>query len=207
MIFTVKNCKVEITFLFLATLTFSFLIDRFGIAGVGFLATIIHESGHLLLMYLLKFPPSEIKLKPFGIDIVERSEKKIGYGKDALISIAGPFMNLLFFLLSGWLAINSGSLYLFYLSASNLVLAIFNLLPIETLDGGQAIYSLLCLKFQEKTVERIIRILSVSVLLPLFITALLVLFRSKYNFTLLFVSIYLFFLFFMKDGKRFIRIK
>ena len=70
------GCRVEITFLFLAVLTFSLLVDRSGIAGVGLLASLIHEGGHLAVMRILGVFPSEIRLNPFGIDTVSYTHLK-----------------------------------------------------------------------------------------------------------------------------------
>ena len=136
--FTIKNCRIEISFLFFATLTFSLLCDRSGIAGIGVLAAILHESGHILLMNIFGIPPRKIKMNPFGIDIVEGDRAYPGRLTDALIALAGPTANLLsFFALLAWFSVWPQR-YLFFLSAANLGLFLFNILPIEPLGGGQA---------------------------------------------------------------------
>lgn len=202
MTFTIKNCRVEITFLFLATLTFSLLIDRTGIAGVGVIATILHECGHLFMMHYFKVPPSRIRLNPFGIDIVEGRGRR-SYAQDAWISLAGPISNLAFFLFFygwSWLFPN---LYTYTLSVVNLTLALFNSLPIEPLDGGQALYSSLCRKYGAERSERLVEIISFIVLLPLAVVGFLVLFQSRYNFSLLLVTGYLIMLLVLKKGRYF----
>ena len=202
MTFTIKNCRVEITFLFLATLTFSLLIDRTGIAGVGVIATILHECGHLLMMHYFKVPPSRIKLNPFGIDIVEGKGKR-SYAQDVWISLAGPLSNLIFFLIFyGWSCFFP-NLYTYTLSIVNLTLALFNCLPIEPLDGGQALYSSLCRMFGAERSGRFVEIISFFILLPLAAVGFLVLFQSRYNFSLLLVTGYLLFLLVLKKGRYF----
>ena len=188
--FTIKNCRIEISFLFFATLTFSLLCDRSGIAGIGVLAAILHESGHILLMNIFGIPPRKIKMNPFGIDIVEGDR-------------AGPTANLLsFFALLAWFSVWPQR-YLFFLSAANLGLFLFNILPIEPLDGGQALYSFLCLRFPEAQAAHITEVVSFFALFPLAAAGFLALFRSGYNFTLLLAAGYLAALLLLKKGRYF----
>ena len=89
--FTIKNCRVEITFLFLATLTFSLLCDRTGMAGIGLIATILHESGHVFVMNLFGIPPKRIRMNPFGIDIVAVSYTHLDvYKRQAILFVRRP---------------------------------------------------------------------------------------------------------------------
>ncbi len=189
--FTIKNCRIEISFLFFAALTFSLLCDRTGIAGISILAAIIHESGHIAAMILLKIPPQKICMNPFGIDIVEETLKLRSRKKDAIISLAGPafnFFSCFIFAISFYLWPQEK---IFSLAAANLGLGLFNILPVEPLDGGQALYSLLCLRFPEEIALRTTQILSFFTLLPLATVGFLTLFRSGYNFTILLSAGYL----------------
>ena len=91
--FTIRDFRLHISFFFLAALTFLLLTDRDGVALHGLLAAMIHESGHLLAMLLLRTPPAELRLCPFGIEIVKRESRANHYIEDAVISLAGPCAN------------------------------------------------------------------------------------------------------------------
>ena len=56
----------------------------------------------------------------------------------------------------------------------------------EALDGGQALYALLCNKFSQKTSETIVAVVSFFALLPVAIIGFMMLLQSKHNFTLFF---------------------
>ena len=201
MSFTIHGCRVEITFLFLAMLTFSLLADRSGVAGVGLVATLIHECGHLFAMHFFNIFPTEIRLNPFGIDIVRGEQQRQSYFRDTAVAVAGPAANLMAFLFLYLVLSIQRSPYLFYLAAVNLLLAVFHILPVEPLDGGQALYSLLCIKFSAESAERLVGIVSFLVLTPLAAAGFLVLFRSEYNYSLLLVTGYLLFLLILKRGR------
>ncbi|MEE0251931.1 MAG: hypothetical protein UEE41_00860, partial [Acutalibacteraceae bacterium] len=85
----------------------------------------------------------------------------------------------------------------------NSTIAWFNMLPVEALDGGQALYALLCNKFSPKTSETVVAVVSFFALLPVAIVGFIMLLQSKYNFTLFFISIYLMVLLVLKRGRFF----
>ncbi|MDF2633007.1 MAG: peptidase [Caproiciproducens sp.] len=197
MSFTIKNCRITVDFLFVAMLTVLLLGDKSGVAQVGILAAALHETGHLAVMHAFKVKPSKIKFTPFGIDIIKSCCINRSYKRDVLISLAGSGANiaaaLVFYLFS------HSAIHPFIIA--NLVLATFNLLPIEPLDGGQALYSMLCLKLNADRAAKMVSISSFAVLTPLAILGFLILFHSPGNYYLLIVCIYLISLLLFKNGR------
>lgn len=195
--FTIHNCRISVGFLFLAVFTAFLLCDTSNTAVLWILAAAIHEAGHILVMHAFGAAPVQMKFTPFGIDIVKPPQLSRGYGRDTLISLAGPGANLA---CAGVLyAFNAKSHSAFLLA--NLVLALFNLLPVEPLDGGQALYSLLCAKYRSDQALKIVSVTSFIVVTPLAIVSFLVLFRSCGNYSLLAVCFYLIFLLLFKKGR------
>ncbi len=201
--FTVLGCHVRVQFWFMALVTLSLFMDRTGMAGIGILAVILHESGHLIMMTLLGMPPERISMSLFGLEIQQKASSCRTYRQDAWIAVAGPAANILFFLIS-WLGYYAtSSLYLANLGAANLLLALLNGLPVGPLDGGQALYSLLCSRYPAETCEKIVEVVSFFVILPIALVGFLVLLRSRYNFSLLIVSGYLILMLVLKKGRYF----
>ncbi len=196
MSFTVKNCRVTVSFFFVAMAAVLLLEDQSGMAEIAFLAAALHESGHLCVMRLFGVEPSQIRFTPFGIDIVKSRCIDRSYQRDVLISLAGPGANVAVALIfSAWLPVFQRFVL------ANFVLALFNLLPIEPLDGGQALYSLLCIKFSADRSAKTVSIVSFIVLTPLAIIGFLALFRSPWNYSLLLVCGYLMALLLFKNGR------
>ncbi|HIY27652.1 MAG TPA: peptidase M50 [Firmicutes bacterium] len=177
------------------------LADRSGIGIAGAAAAILHELGHLLCMKWLGVPAVRIKCGIFGLEILEEKRACKGYLADVCIALAGPCANAAaFFLLLPiqWLF---PSELVSRLLGVNAVLAAFHLLPVEPLDGGQALYAALCRRLPVSTAERLTSAISFLTLLPLGILGFLVLLRSHYNFTLLLVSGYLMLMMLLKRGR------
>lgn len=77
-------------------------------------------------------------------------------------------------------------------------MAVMNLLPVEPLDGGQALFCLLAPHMEEPRARRVVLLVSVLTILPLAAAGFYVLLHSGYNFTLLAVSVYLVLLLLLK---------
>ena len=74
---------------------------------------------------------------------------------------------------------------------SNLSVGMFNLLPVLSLDGGQLIFIILRQRVGADKAEKIVDIITFITIFPLAVLGFIVLFESKYNFSLLFVCVYL----------------
>ncbi len=157
------------------------------------IAIIIHETGHLLFMVLLKCYPAGIEIKSFNIKIIKKFRYKEKYYKDILITLAGPVFNILSF--SVFLNFNSKLSYI------NLFVGLFNLLPAASLDGGQLIYLFLRKRFSAEISTKITDIITIITAFPVCLSGIMILFSSKYNFSLLFIGLYLFLSVFIREEK------
>lgn len=148
--FHVFGMRVTIDFLFVALVTIFLLTDRTGISVIALLACLIHELGHLVMFALVGYTPKALSFELMGIRL-SKPEQELSPGKEALVQLAGSATNfLVFFLLVGTLdQITYASLF----AVTHLLLGIFNLLPLKSLDGGKLL-ELFCLKcFGERTAD------------------------------------------------------
>jgi Zn-dependent protease/Tfp pilus assembly protein PilF len=151
-----------------------------------FLCVALHEMGHTLAARLFGIQVSSIVLWPLGgfANLSQRPEKVL---PDLVISAAGPLANLALFVGLGLLTIaerlverstlSLGLSHLLFrwnvfpllasLTIANLSLALFNLVPIYPLDGGQIARGVLKLVFGEKWADRILLIVSLPLALAL----------------------------------------
>lgn len=143
------------------------------------LFAIIHELGHLAAGLILKFKPEEIKLTPVGLQIqfkVSDEEYKLNNVKSytikkAIIALAGPLTNFIIATIMIAIAqINIGLQYTYIFSLivySNLLIAMFNLIPIYPMDGGRVVKEILSIIFGKKKAYKITYMISKTVLILL----------------------------------------
>ena len=109
----------------LIALLYNLYIAKKKIYFITYLFIIMHELSHMITALLLKIDIKEIVLLPFGV--TAKYAGKITAIKDLAISLAGPLASLLF-------AIAYHSKLYFRI---NILIALFNLIPIYPLDGGR----------------------------------------------------------------------
>lgn len=184
--FSWKGCQICVGFSCFALLAFCCLFLGAGSSAFVFAAAACHETGHLLLLFWLKAPPSLIKLTALGCRMVPNQGRILPYKQMALVSLAGPGMNLL---CAGSMALFAQENHPFY--SASLILGILHVLPVEPLDGGLAFHALLCAWMKRERDSKVSMVVSVMFLLPMGVLGFLILLRTRYNFTLLAMSLYL----------------
>lgn len=188
--FKLLGINVSVSYSFLSVLAILLLIDRTGMISVSLLAVILHESGHLVMLRLLKI---SVLGMDFSLSTVKVStEGFIAPKRNLLVAAAGPFINLCCSVL---LFVGSNALINF--GAANLILFLFNIIPAKGLDGGDILYYILQILSPRRFhgIYNVISLFSIGLIILLGV-ALFCMTRS--NITLLLVGIYLLILSFKK---------
>lgn len=139
-----------------------YITGQLGEYAVILILAFVHELGHLLAGIILGMKPAKLELKPYGISISFKINpndynKKIAKGnllelKKAIVACAGPVTNLIIIIITLNLRLNIfTSLLIIY---SNILLIIFNLIPMYPLDGGRIVKSLIYLFLGKKKAEK-----------------------------------------------------
>ena len=156
----------------------------------------IHECGHMIVAKCLGFKIRSIELMPFGFFIeicanIDDYNKKILKSnmvelKKIFISIAGPLINLILAII--FININSEMSEVFVYS--NLLIFVFNLIPIYPIDGGRVLKSVISIFKGRKRANVIVNNISnISVILLTIVCSLLILYLK--NIAILFIVLYL----------------
>lgn len=192
MTIALKHCCVKVNILFIGLLAIGVCFDPTGLLLWAVTACALHEMGHLLMMQLMRCPAGELTIGFFGAKYTLGGQTRRSYKSDALIAMAGPMINLLIFITLYICSFFSDAPLLSAVAAVHFGIAAFNLLPVMPLDGGRALYSILCPFFGEERALKHLRRVSFVVLIPLSVIGLILVLNSPGNFTLLLTALYLF---------------
>ncbi len=190
MSFKIWGIKIKISFLFFAMLTMVFAMDEKRVAIVTLLSVALHETGHIVALLCFKAYPEEITFGIFGIRILQ-NKCKLSYSDEAVVVLCGPAVNIVLFVIFGVLNYTFENQILLIISAVNLVVGIFNLLPVLPLDGGRALLVVLNSFFSEKAVQRIMVIVGVLFATTIILLGCFLAFKTGANFSLLATGLYL----------------
>ena len=101
-------------------------------------AALCHELGHYFVLKKLGGWVESIHISLFGAEMCVGNRQKLSYGGEMLAVAAGPLVNILLALLLAAIGKWGELAYLF--SGAQLILGLFNLLPVQPLDGGTLVW-------------------------------------------------------------------
>ena len=190
-------------FLFLLLFYFTKQIETYVMIIVF---AMIHELGHLIAGLAMGMRPEKMELKPYGVSISFKLtpkdyNQKIIKGnllevKKIFVALAGPLTNLLIIFIAINVKIDLFSnLMIIY---ANLLLILFNLLPIYPVDGGRILKGILHIFFGKRNSEKYMNIFSFFVLILVTFVASIGVYYME-NISIFFITIFLWMLYLKED--------
>lgn len=126
-----------------------YLTKQIEIYALLMIFALLHEFGHLIAGLLLDFKPERMNIMPMGVSIsfkvdIKDYNKKIQNSnilsvKKIIIALSGPIMNILLAILFMCIDFNLNEIQRLNIIYANILIFIFNLLPIYPLDRWQNI--------------------------------------------------------------------
>ncbi len=150
------------------------------------LSALAHEIGHSLCAERYGYRLNKIMLMPFGA-VAKGNIDGLKLKDEIFIALAGPLVNfciVIFFVAIWWIF---PEVYAFTDTVvfANLSLALINLIPAKSLDGGRVLFALITLKAGDKKANLVVKILAVVfsiIFLGVFVFSILI---NKINFSAL----------------------
>ncbi len=191
MFFKIFGIKVQITFLFVAFIAFVVSLKAPSNLLITIVSSLIHESGHLIMMLASGNKPKIVRFELTGINIIRNQDIRVSNKNEILISLGGPLVNALVFVVCCVCLCFYNHESVMTFACINLILMTFNLLPVKRLDGGNVLYYLLTKKFDISLSAKILNITSVLFISLIFIWGIYVLVSTRYNISIIIIAIFL----------------
>lgn len=183
-----------------------YITKQIEIYAVIMFFAILHEFGHLIAGVLLGMKPAKLEIMPYGVAVsfkltTKDYNKKIKKGnqlvlKKILIALAGPITNVIIILIAIQMKINVFDVLM--IVYSNLLLILFNLLPIYPLDGGRIIKGILHIFFGKIKAEKYTNRLSFATLMIITFISSIVIYQVE-NIAIFFIVLVLWGIFIKED--------
>lgn len=151
--------KIRINLEIILFVIFFIITKQINIYAVFIAFTLIHEMSHAIAGIMLGLKLKKVEIMPFGFKIsFWQNRNKM---KKILVTLAGPGINLIIMGLAIMFKWHVNIIY------SNLIIAVFNLIPIYPLDGGRLLKILLSFKYNFKEKNKIVNKVSNLIIIAL----------------------------------------
>lgn len=187
--FKLFGTEIEVTFLFVAFLSFMLIVDKSGYLIPTMAAVVIHEAAHLFSMKLYGCQPKKIRLIPASVEITRGFCPNKRH--EITVSLSGPIFNAIIFTIAYFLSNLLKSDILLNFAVINLVIGFFNLLPFKGLDGGEILFIIIGMKIGEERAEKLLNCVNFTAGLIGLAIGVFLLFIGKFNVSVIIMSIYL----------------
>lgn len=196
------NIKINLK-IFLFAIIFYFT-KQIHIYAILMLFAFCHEMGHLLCGIFMGLKPKSLKIMPMGLSIefemYSKNIKEKLQAKKIWIAIAGPITNIMIMIITIIFGKNIDTILYQEIIYSNILIAIFNLLPIYPLDGGRILKETIhIIKGRKRAIELTNYISNISMVLLTFASSIAIYYYK--NLAILFIIAYLWCMIFIENKR------
>ena len=183
--------RIRIDLKLLIFLILLYFTNQIRIYLIIMLFCILHEFGHIIFGLILKMKPEKIEIMPLGLSVSFYKSLKDNSLEEIFVALAGPIMSLALVILSYKIDFNfiskQEAVY------SNILILIFNLLPIYPLDGGRIIRGILHITLGSIKADALINKISKATIILLTVISSIAVYYYK-NLAIFLVCIFLWYL-------------
>ncbi|MFD0694104.1 M50 family metallopeptidase [Paenibacillus sp. GCM10027628] len=130
-----------LTLIFIGSAFTGYFLEAVTLFGI----VLVHELGHLAAANGFGWRVREVQLLPFGGVVVVDELGSVPAWEELIVALAGPLQHvwmIVIALLMQWLGFGAQGWWSYFIEA-NLMIGLFNLLPVMPLDGGKVMQCLL----------------------------------------------------------------
>jgi len=175
-------------FFTVVTLLLTFSVDSTVI--IALVSSVLHECGHLIMLLHFGCEVKSVTLSFYGMKILRKNEMQLRFSREIAVCLAGVTVNFAVCLLCLLLHLFISGELLLKISAVNLILGLFNILPVYSLDGSRAMECILKSRLEFSKSEKIMKTVCAFTLVPVFLFSIFLI-QKNGNFTLFLCAIYL----------------
>lgn len=190
--------KVEINLKIILFGILFFILEQIDVYFIFIISIIFHEMAHLSVGMLVGLKPKIFSINPLGVSVEFYLYQQRKSWKKIVTYLAGPLMNVFLAILFFKIPLEENlQMKIVY---TNIILAIFNLVPIMPLDGGRILKEMLTQKIGNKDATIFMNYLTQVILIAITLLYSIMILKLQ-NFAIFLLVLYLWYLKYIEDKK------
>ena len=193
--------KIEVNLNIILLVVLLIFLNKIDVYILFILFIMCHELAHMIMGMILGFKPKTLTLNPFGVSIefynYDENNKKNRW-KRIVTYLAGPLSNfilsIIFYFISMDSILKTKVIY------TNILIGIFNLIPILPLDGGKILREILRFFYNPKIASTFMIHTTKTILIIITFVYSIAIFKVK-NIAIFLLIIYLWYLYIIEERK------
>ena len=188
----INETRYKIDFTFALTVTLMLILCEEDTVIIALFSSVFHEAGHLFFMHLYSQNVRSVTLGAFGVRIDRQLTIALSYKKEAVIALGGILVNFMIASIGAIYYNLCGGEFSLKLSAVNIIIALFNMIPLDTLDIGKVLRYTLLVHIDEAKCDKILSFVSLVFVNLLAVVCLLYSLFIGFNPSLIATAVYLY---------------
>ena len=193
--------KIEINLKIILLMILLIILKKIDIYILFIIFILCHELAHMIVGMILGFKPKTLRLNPLGVSIEfynYEENNKMNRWKRIFTYFAGPMSNFIFCIV--FYFINIEPLIKTKIIYTNILIGIFNLIPILPLDGGKILKEILRIFYHSKVASIFMIHTTKIILIIITLGYSIAIFKMK-NIVIFWLIIYLWYLYIIEEKK------
>lgn len=188
----IKFGKIYINPITILMLAVCYITRKLEMFYIAYAVMTLHELSHLLAARIIGLRTAYIAFHPFGVNLKLKNKLICRLSDEIILYLAGPCCNIVLASVSLLIYYFYPNPWLRFFYGSNILLFIMNMLPIVPLDGGIVLKKLLMYRVGYRTAGKIMTAVSAVIDTALFVLGAYVLYVTRFNYSVLFLAVFLF---------------